>query len=241
MADHVDIIIVNYNTRGYLEGCLSSIQRHTDYPHKLIIIDNNSTDDSKVFLEKIKNSPGVTVIYNKENVGTARAWNQGIRTGDGKYLLFLNPDTLVLPNWLKKMVQVAESDPKIAVVGNKQIDQNGIINYAGVIEHNGQPNWRGAGEKDAPGKFAEVCDCLDVCGACYLIKRALVPTIGYFDERFFLYAEESDYSRRVKQLGYRIVYAPTTIIHFKNGVPISHEERQKLRQRSSKAFQEKWG
>lgn len=241
MADYVDIVIVNYNTRQYLEGCLNSIQRHTDYPHWLIVIDNNSTDDSRPYLEKIQHAQGVTVIYNQENVGTSKAWNQGIRAGRGKYILFLNPDTVVLPNWLGAMVRCAESDPHIAVVGNKQIDGNGIINYAGVVLQNGQPVFRGNGEKDAPDKFNQVVDCIDVCGACYLIKRELLPIIGFFDERFFLYAEESDYSHRARQLGYRVVYAPTTVVHYKNGAPMTPEARQKMRERSSGLFNNKWG
>lgn len=239
-GDYVDIVIVNYNTRKYLEGCLNSIQRYTDYPHKLIIIDNNSTDESRQYLRKIQCSPGVIVIYNSENVGTAKAWNQGIRAGRGKYILFLNPDTHVLPNWLGGMVDCAKSDSKIAVVGNKQIDGHGVINYAGVILEAGQPVFRGAGEKDSPDKFTEVTDCVDVCGACYLIKRELIPVIGYFDERFFLYAEESDYSQRALQVGYRVVYAPTTIIHYKNGAPMTSEARQKMRARSAGLFSEKW-
>lgn len=240
MNDHVDIVIVNYNTRTFLEGCLNSIQRNTDYPHNLIIIDNHSTDSSRAYLDKIRHSKGITVIINEENYGCARAWNQGIRAGTGKYILFLNPDTLVTPQWLSKMVACAESDPKIAVVGNKQVDLNGVINYAGVVMEKGKVIWRGVGEKDGPDRYNQMCDCIDVCGACYLIKRELIPVIGVFDERFFLYAEESDYSHRVRLLGYRVVYCPVTIVHFKQGAPLDGKERQQQRERSSRLFAEKW-
>lgn len=239
MRKSVDIVIVNYNTRDYLKGCIQSIEDHTRYPHRLILIDNQSTDGSRSYLNQLRRK-GYTVALNQQNLGCAKAWNQGIRMGKGEYLLFLNPDTLVTPKWLTKMVACAESDEKIAVVGNKQIDQNGKILHAGMVEIKGKAVFRGEGEEDHSSKFDQICDCIDVCGACYLIKRKYLPTIGYFDERFFLYAEETDYSFRARELGYRVVYCPVTITHFKDGAPISPVKRQQYHQQSCRLFDEKW-
>ncbi|AZR72018.1 hypothetical protein BBF96_00510 [Anoxybacter fermentans] len=239
MDNNVDIIIVNYNTCSFLKKCIKSIEEHTRYPYRLIIIDNNSKDGSKEYLDRLKQK-GVTVIYNNENLGTSKAWNQGIKIGKGKYILFLNPDILVTPYWLTKMVACAESDKKIAVVGTKQVDQNGNIIYAGVIEKDGQYIFRGRGEKDEPTKYNQICDCATVSGACYLIKREYLSKIGYFDERFFMYAEETDYSYRARLLGYRVVYCPVTIIHYREGTPINPEKRYQMRQKSDKIFNEKW-
>lgn len=239
MEKSVDIVIVNYNTKEYLRDCIESIHRNTRYPYRLIIIDNQSTDGSLNYLRELRRQ-GHRVLFNRENLGCAKAWNQGIRLGQGEYILLLNPDTLLTSGWLTQMVACAESDPQIAVVGNKQVDQRGRILHAGLVEEAGKAVFRGAGERDQPGKFAQVCDCIDVCGACYLIKRQLLAKIGYFDERFFLYAEETDYSLRARKLGYRVVYCPVTITHFKDGAPISPEERQRLHQQSCRLFDEKW-
>lgn len=239
MQEYVDIIIVNYNTCKFLQDCVRSIAENTDYPYRLLVIDNNSADGSKRYLESLQRR-GVQVVFNRENTGCARAWNQGIKLSSGKYLLFLNPDTLLSPGWLSKMVACAESDEAIAVVGNKQVTPEGIILHAGLVEENGRAYFRGEGEKDAAGKFSEVCDCLDVCGACYLVKRTCIERIGLFDERFFLYAEETDFSHRARLAGLRVVYCPVTIIHHKDGAPISQEDRWKIHRQSCELFDAKW-
>lgn len=239
MQEYVDIIIVNYNTCKFLQDCVKSLEQHTDYPYRLLIIDNNSKDGSREYLKSLQKQ-GVQVVYNEENTGCAKAWNQGIKLSSGKYLLFLNPDTLLSPGWLTHMVACAESDERIAVVGNKQVTPEGIILHAGLVEENGLAYFRGEGERDAVGKFAEVSDCLDVCGACYLVKRSCFEQIGLFDEQFFLYAEETDFSHRVRLAGFRVVYCPVTIIHYKDGAPISQAERWKIHQKSCQLFDAKW-
>lgn len=239
MNEHVDIVIVNYNTLGYLKKCLASIKDCTRYPYHLIIIDNQSTDGSKLYLKRLSQQ-GVQVIINQKNLGCAKAWNQGIRKSSGKYILFLNPDTLVTRGWLKTMVACSEDDSQIAVVGNKQVNERGLIMHAGVLEKEGKAFMRGVGERDSPEKYNHICDCLDVCGACYLIKRRWIERIGYFDEQFFLYAEETDYSMRVRALGLRVVYCPVKIIHFGQGAPINPSLRRKIHQQSCQLFDQKW-
>lgn len=232
MNNFADIILLNYKTRSYLENCIKSIEKFTNFPYNLIVIDNNSQDDSRKYLDKLEQKC-TTVIYNKENLGTSKAWNQGIRSGKGKYILFLNPDTLVSPGWLTKMVECIESDEKIAVVGTKQVNEKGIIVHAGVLEKNGRRIHRGLGQTDSPKKFNKVCDCVTVWGACFLIKRDYIPAIGYFDEQYFMYSEEVDYTFRARLLGYRVVYCPVTITHFNERSPINKNKRNEIRQKSS--------
>lgn len=239
MLNHVDIIIVNYNTAVFLERCLKNIKKNTFYPYKLIIIDNQSTDNSKRYLKKLQ-TQRIQVIYNQKNLGTSKAWNQGIKAGHSKYILVLNPDTLVPKGWLKKLVACAESDSQIAVVGAKLVNKDGIITHAGIVEKNGQRYGEGLGERDNPNKYAQIRDCLTVCGACYLIKRANLKHIGYFDEKYFMYTEETDYSFRARLLGYRVVRCPLTIIHFGEGSPLDQTKRRQIHQQSLKYFREKW-
>lgn len=239
MSHHVDLIIVNYNTRFHLEQCIRMLQKNTFYPYQLIVIDNASTDDSQEYLKKLEQQ-GIRVIFNQDNLGTSKAWNQGIRWGSGEYILLLNPDTRVTPGWLQKMVRCAQSDSRVAVVGAKQVDQNGKIIYAGVVRKNGREVPRGRNEQDHPTKYSQPCECTTVSGACYMIKRSLLPKIGYFDERFFMYAEETDYSFRVRLLGYKVLYCPVTIIHYREGAPMNPQRRRLLRQKSDQIYNEKW-
>lgn len=239
MKNSVDIIIVNYNTQEYLKDLIRSIKRHTRYPYRLIIIDNKSTDNSKDYLDQIK-ARGVKVIYNQSNLGTSKAWNQGIKLGSGKYIMILNPDTRVTPNWLTRLIAYAEEDEKIAIVGTKQVNQNNMIVHAGVIEKNGQAIARGIGEKDHPGKFNKPVDCLHICGACLLIKRKHIPVLGYFDERYFLYAEETDYCRHARLVGFRVICTPVTITHFTEGSPLNRNKRHQMHMKSVDLYNQKW-
>lgn len=238
METSVDIILLNYNTQPMLKNCIKSIEKHTKFPYRLIIIDNNSQDESKKYLNRLRKKD-MTLVYNKKNLGVSKAWNQGIKKGKGKYILFLNPDTLVSPNWLTKIVHCAESDKKIAVVGTKQINEKGRIVHGGILEKNGRRINRGFGQKNSPNKFNKICDCVTVWGACLLIKRENIPIIGYFDEQYFMYAEETDYTFRARLLGFRVVYCPVTITHFVEGSPINDDKRRKIHQRSSNILLEK--
>jgi len=237
MEDGVDIVIVNYNTRDLLANCLRQLAAHTPVAHRLYVIDNGSTDGSAEFL---KNLPGVQCIFNPFNVGLARAWNEGILQGRGKYIVFLHPDIQVGPNWLPPMLQAAEADPSVAVVGNKQVSADGRIIHAGTFGTDQAPSLRGQGMADSPGLFPQQEACLDVSGACYLIKRQLLPVLGMFDERYFLYGIDSDYSINARHLGYQVVYSPSTVIHLDSGDPHIINILSNAKAADSGSYQAKW-
>lgn len=236
--DQVDIVVINYNTLEFLRGCLESIKLYTDYPYQVMVVDNASTDGSVEFL---LGYPDIKVILNKENRGYGRACNQGITAGNGKYILFLNSDTRVTPGWLKPLVECARSDSNIAVVGNKQVNKDHKIVGAGVVGTYGKPVQRGWGIPDGPGVYDQQTDCLAVCGACFLIKRELLPVLGMLDERYFFYFEETDYCYNAKAKGYRVVYCPqSTIYHYFEGSPCQREDRIKHFITSDRLFRAKW-
>lgn len=233
----VDIIIVNYNSLNYLEKCLQSIQEHTAYPYNIIIIDNNSTDNSQKYLVTLNN---IIVIYNQKNKGCAAAWNQGIKAGGNRYILLLNPDTEVTPDWLYPLVKTSSANDDIAIIGTKHVNEKEEVIHAGVIRKNANKIIRRA-YHDNPKTYAKPQDVIRIHGACFMIKRDLIPQLGYFDERYFLYSEETDYCLNAREKGYRVYYYPVKIYHYEKGARIDDKKRQEIRLESIRKFEEKWG
>ncbi|QTL99459.1 glycosyltransferase [Iocasia frigidifontis] len=233
----VDIIIVNYNSLPHLKKCLHSIYTNTDYPYNIIIIDNNSTDKSREFLARLNN---ITVVYNQKNRGCAAAWNQGIKKGSNNFIVLLNPDTEVTIDWLYPLVKTAAANQDIALIGTKHVNENEAVIHAGVIKKNNEFIIR-KHPRDNPDVYNEPGDVARIHGACFMIKRELIPKLGYFDERYFLYSEETDYCLNAQNKGYRIYYYPVKIYHYEKGASIDQQKRQKIRLESIDKFKKKWG
>ena len=239
MNYQTDLIIVNFNTKKLLVKCLESIRRHTGLAedYRLWVIDNHSTDGSASLLHNLR---WVNSIFNRQNLGYATACNQGIKAGKGKYIFLLNSDLLVTPGWLPPLIKALAS-PEVAVVGPRLISPDGFLVGAGVVGANAHPIIRGWGEPDHPQLYAQVTACLSICGACMGIKRELLPELGYFDENYFHYFEETDYCYNARHHGYKVLYIPESkVIHLVNG---SCRNRRRLNQYflSSKAyFEQKW-
>ncbi len=236
----VDIVVVSYNSLDYLKKCLESLEQYADYPYALYVVDNASTDGSREFLKTLTT---VTVILADANQGYAKACNQGARAGTGSYILFLNADSEAAPNFLRPMVRCFESDPHIAVVGPKLVNFENKIVGAGVVGTNATPRLQGWMEPDGPDKYSRQMDCLSMCGAAYMIRRDLIPRLGLFDEHYFFYYEETDYSYNARKNGYRVVYCPgSRMYHAVAGS--SHdstpEQLRALFMDSERYFQQKW-
>ena len=246
----ISIIIVSYNVRYLLEQCLYSVKKaiafvpgqrpKTSEPNSLeqplsallaeiIVVDNNSRDDSIVYLLPL--FPNVKFIVNKENNGFAKANNQGLAFATGKYILFQNPDTILPEDFFVRSVSVLEQNPRIGAAGVQMINGKGLFL---------QESKRGI-----PGVWASFCKLSGLTalfptskifaryylghlnknsnheveilsGACMLITKEVLDTTQSFDERFFMYAEDIDLSFRIIQSGFSNYYlADTTIIHFK--------------------------
>ncbi len=210
----VDLVIVNYNTLDYLKKNIESIKKHTELPYQLIVVDNGSNDGSLKYLRKMTD---ILLIENEENLGYAQACNQGILAGNGEYIILLNSDIEVTAGWLNPLIETAREEDT-AVVGPKLINKEGEIVGAGVkvLDEKGSP--RGWKIKDGPDIYSKKEEVLSVGGACYLIKRELLPILGLFDEGYFFYYEEFDYSLRAREKGYKVIYNPeSTIYHHHEG------------------------
>lgn len=210
----LDIVIVSYGTKELTINCINSIKDYTDVPYNIFVVDNNSPDNS---VEALKLIEGITLIENKENLGYGRACNIGAKAGNAPYIIFLNSDVRATPGWAKPMINCFKKSKKIAVVGPKLLNPNGLINGVGVVGTNANPVIRGWMDTDN-GQYNKQIDCVSVCGAAFMIARKNIPTLGLFDERYFFYYEETDYCYNARDKGYRLVYCPdSTMIHHHQG------------------------
>ena len=211
----VSIVIANYNGGRLVEGCLRSVFK-TDFPSfEVIVVDNGSTDGSPdVIAEHI---PAARLIRLRKNLGFAVANNIGIQAASGKYLVLLNGDTEVEPQWLTRLVEAAERMPETAFLQPKILflDNRDVINSAGnEIHFAGFGVCRGIATRDS-GRFDQVEKIGYASGACVMVSREALQKIGPLDDIFFVYGEDKDWGWRGKMLGYESVYVPTSRVYHK--------------------------
>ncbi|MCF3110518.1 glycosyltransferase family 2 protein [Niabella sp. CC-SYL272] len=226
----LSIIIVSYNVKYFLEHCLVSVLRAAkDLQTEIIVVDNCSTDGSLEYLLPL--FPQVLFIANKENAGFGRACNQGLRSATGRFVLFLNPDTLVPENALIKSLEVFERDETVGAVGIRMFNGAGIFLKeskrgfpscsASFFKLSGMHRFFPGSRTfdryymghldDEKDQYVEV-----LAGAFMLIPREVLEKTGSFDEAFFMYGEDIDLSYRIYKSGYKNYYlSDPAIIHFK--------------------------
>jgi len=225
----LSICIVSYKGKNLLFQCLASIYRNTrEVTFEVIIVDNNSQDGT---IEMVRQTfPTVRLIANQENVGFGKAINQALAVSKGRYALWLNPDTIVLPNALDILVKFMDIRPDVGIVGPKVLNRDGTLQRQC---RRGFPTpWRmfcyfsGLSELFPKSKlFAEylmtylndeIAHEVDaVSGSCLLVRREVMDQIGLADEDYFMYGDDLDYCFRTKQAGWKIYYIPEAqIIHY---------------------------
>jgi len=228
----LSIVIVNWNVVELLSNCLISIaQRLEDVAYEVIVIDNNSGDNS-VGIIRAK-FPWVTVIENKENAGFARANNQGFAIARGEFILILNPDTILREQAVQRMMHVLGVDSKIGIVGPRIVTENGEIDRSCKREF---PNFKDIFinsfliakaiffftrmdsffKKFYYKKFyiSSVCACLT--GACMLTKKLYLEKVGFFDETLPMYLDDIDLCYRFNKAGFLVYYSSEAeILHIR--------------------------
>jgi GT2 family glycosyltransferase len=219
----LSIIIVSWNTCDLVMQCLASIYTHPpDCQFEVVIVDNASTDDSVKMLREHYSQ--ARLIENSENVGFARANNQAVPECTGRYILFLNPDTRVMPGALETLVQFMEAHPKAGATGAQ------ILNPDGSLQLSCYPAptlrrelWRllhldalwPYGEYRMADWNLEASQEIDaMLGACLILRREALDQTGLFDRDYFMYSEEIDLCYRLRQKGWRLYWVPLAkIIH----------------------------
>ena len=237
----VSIIIPVFNQLEYTKKCIESIIKYTHIPYEIIVIDNASEDGTAKFLNSLEL---VTVIRNDTNKGYPIAINQGLVESSGEYVVLLNNDVLLTPNWLEGLIEVAESDPKIGLVGPsinlvsgyqldfeaQYTDPNMSVEYAKKVREQRRRAWM---------------DCNRIAFVCTLIKRDVLKYIGGLDERFSPgNYEDDDYCLRANQAGYHLVIAWDTFIHHFGSKSFKANGNQAYCERLEKSkniFVNKWG
>lgn len=226
----LSVIIVNYNVKHFLEQCLHSVykaSRNTET--EIFVVDNNSVDGSEQLIRE--KFPGVHLIVNKENVGFSKANNQAIRQARGKYILLLNPDTVVEEDTFEKVIAYMDGHPEAGGLGVKMIDGKG--NFLPESKRGLPTPWVAFckmfglsalfPKSKTFGRYHlsyldknEIHEVDVLAGAFMLLRKEALDKTGLLDETFFMYGEDIDLSYRIQKAGYKNIYFPgTTIIHYK--------------------------
>lgn len=217
----VTVIIPNYNGIQYLDACLCSLQKQSFQDFSIVLVDNGSTDASLTYVEH--HFPSVQCIPLLKNQGFSYAVNIGIQHSDSPYVLLLNTDTILTPDFLAHMVQQMESSEQIFSVGSKMLQAHhpDCIDTTGdFYTICGYAFCRGQGQ-DAH-RFTKSTEIFTACAGAALYRRSAFAQIGLFDTRFFAYLEDVDIGYRARLFGWKNVYCPTAIVYHIGGGTSGH-------------------
>ena len=221
------IIIVNYKTREFLRQCLHSIENSVEgLDFEIYVVDNNSNDGSVEML--IKEFPEANLIVNRQNLGFAKACNQGIRASESKYVLLLNPDTIIVDDAINHMVNYIKKHPSVGGIGPHIIgtDKRTQLSYSrfGSFPVTRQPLIKFLErfhDKKLAKKLLEKIEVKKpksvtlLSGACLMLNRKVLESEGLLDENMFMYVEVEDLCYGAKKNGWEMIYYPyAEIIHY---------------------------
>jgi len=254
----LSIVILNYNSGDFLRKCLESIGRakKNGFEYEVIVVDNNSNDNS---FKKIRNPKNpkfeirnklkiqnikLILIKNEINLGFAAGNNVGVKKAEGRYLLFLNPDTVVMPNTFKEMIKFMDSNSQVGAATCRVELPNGRLDEAC---HRGFPTpWNAfchfsgleklfprsrvfAGYVLGWERLNKVHEIDSGTGSFLVVRKEVGDKLNWWDEDYFWYGEDLDFCYRIKKAGWKIYYVPKVkIIHYKGVSSGIRKESQKL-------------
>jgi N-acetylglucosaminyl-diphospho-decaprenol L-rhamnosyltransferase len=244
------IVIVNYNVRDLLQRCLQSIfVSQGEFSFKVCVVDNNSHDASVEMVTE--EFPQVAVIANDKNVGYPAANNQGLRhlgvdnaigINRPRYCLLLNPDTELPPHALIKLLTYLDSQPPIGILGPKLVKLDGKLDLAcrrsfpspEVATYRMLGLSRMFSKSQRFGRYNltyldedETAKVDSVVGAFMMVRTEAIDEVGLMDERFWMYGEDLDWAKRIKDRGWEVVYYPeVTVLHVKRASSRQYERAQ---------------
>ncbi|MCB0823596.1 MAG: glycosyltransferase family 2 protein [Bacteroidales bacterium] len=224
METKVAVVILNWNGKKFLEDFLPGVIRHSRKTAEIYVADNNSSDDSVAFLKSA--FPEVKIIQNNTNGGFAKGYNDALKQITADYYILLNSDIEVTENWIKPVIDLMESDPKIIACQPKlrSFYEPSKFEYAGAaggfIDKYGYPFCRGrlfqTLEEDK-GQYDDITEIFWATGACMFVRAVEFTRMGGFDERFFAHMEEIDFCWRAKNKGFKVMYCPDSVVYHVGG------------------------
>jgi GT2 family glycosyltransferase len=229
-----DIIMPVWDAIEVTKACLESIFTRTQFPFRVIVIDNNSAGDAAAYLKRLHSEGKIDLIKNEENLGFIKAVNQGMRKSNAPYVCLINNDTLVTRGWLGRMIGILEDNNDIGIV-NPSSNNLGIHvpknmtleEYAKKISSSGEG-------------FTELGAAI---GFCMCIKREVMDKIGYMDEIYGMgNFEDSDFSKRAQEAGYKSVMAKGSYVYHRQSESFKkRKSRESDFKKNQKIFYERWG
>lgn len=217
----LSIIIVTWNTADITLKCIQSLKKYlAGVKYEIIVIDNASTDDTVARLQKLST---IKLITNSSNLGFAKANNIAAKTAQGKYLFFVNSDIEIRDNKIKTMLHFLATHPQAAIVGpkflNTDLSNQGSVFPPQTLLNAFKEFWLGqkAYSKYLPNSSSPL-SVWAISGGALIIRHSLFKKIHGWDERYFMYFEDLEMCRQIRQLGYKIFYYPQCQVLHHHGV-----------------------
>lgn len=221
------IVVVSYNSEKVIERCLRAVFKTSfSCPFEVIFIDNASIDRSfEIVKEMFGHLPNIVIISSGENLGYTGGYNIGMKRAKGKYVVLLDPDTEVHPNWLNEIVEVMERDPTVGAAQSKllmmedrsrlEAGTGGFLDYLGI-----ESRWStyAIGERDL-GQYDAFREIFYARGASMTVRRKALEEVGLFYPEYFLNYEDIDLCWRIRLRGYKVVFVPRSIVYHVGGRP----------------------
>jgi len=241
----ISILILTYNNLLINQLCLKSIYCNTTYPNfEVIVVDNASVDETPGWLVNFaKTHPNLKLILNKDNRGFAGGNNQAALEATGEYLVFLNNDTVVTPDWLERFLAHMQSDSKIGLVGPVT---NSTGNEARILVNYDTPaQMESFAAQRARSMTGQAFDIRMLAFYCVMARKSQYEAIGGLDERFLVgMFEDDDLAIRYHQAGYRVICAEDIFIHHFQGASfgkLENAQYTRLFEENKQKYEEKWG
>jgi N-acetylglucosaminyl-diphospho-decaprenol L-rhamnosyltransferase len=221
----VDVVIVSYNSSAHLRACVEPLVHEDDV--RVIVVDNASSDESLATVEDL----GVLGVALPDNRGFAHGCNEGWTRGNAPFVLLLNPDAHTNPAALHRLLRVLEEDERVGAAAPRILDPDGALDYSqrrfprlvstyaqAVFLHRLFPaaEWTDEVVRD-PAAYARRGSPDWVSGACLLVRRSALEELGGLDAGFFMYGEDIDLCRRLRDAGYDIVFEPDAVVIHEGG------------------------
>ncbi len=232
-----DLVLVSWNEPEVTRCALDSIHRHSDYPYRLIVVDNASNAETVAMLEEAKQNGRygeMTLVLNSENLGWIKAINQGIDRSRAKYVCLLNNDVVATPGWLRHMVEAMERNPSAGLANPQERQLRNVASR----------DWDLYARQLAEEHRHEIIEIDYASGFCMMIRRELTERIGKFDEIFGMgYYEDEDFSRRVLAAGYLCIRALDALVlhHVSVSFGKNAERKRQLSEHNHAIYEQRWG